>query len=650
MKSIFKILVLGVVPILMATAVVDQGLAADKGSQLIFHSNMYHKNFISVANTSDGQAVTLLTQYYNDEMHRVLWYLRVVPGGGNVLVDPFDHLIPGTIEQDDDGEDIEGSEANVSDILGELPAMSMKDEDGKFHPGVNSGRFLIVLTAVGASTVDDGDTAADEGNSGSMLANILFPAFLAADMHAVDNIDNCGAITTDATRTAAAGNTSNVGLSRHPTDKAWDCRKDDPTTTAVNEADVTSKNVGALSVGNAEPIAFNHLTGHFTEALVGTAAGGSDQTASWGGTPVIRPAVTTVNNAAMIDTDYQTLNGIDFDATTPVTMNFYPPGDPLATGATVTPIAVTGTGRLAEKDAGGQGLDIVTTGARTDFTVPSRIESEPDDSTNRGIAGVGNKGDLDDTVDADGDGTPDNDSQQIPHGALVLPALHGGGMETTQVAILLSAADDFGDPRQTKGGDYKLIPAMTGYKVTVQDNMGDVLPDPAAEDDPVFGGTDSAESPAGVSIIVNGLSVMTNANLGKCSGTMIDGAWTLAHLTSIVPTAASGAKTFAGTDAMLDPMMNATPGLIKFVRSQLTCKRNYGDGDGTTLTGIEEADGVPTKNERTYKAGTLIREQADSSRTFVTTGQAVLKFITSDSTFGASWSLKSPTAPMADFE
>ncbi len=642
MKSIFKILVLGVVLILAATAVVDEGLAADKGSQLIFHSNMYHQNFISVANANDGSAVTLLTQYYNDEMHRVLWYLRVVPGGGNVLVDPFDHLIPGTAEQDDDGEDIAGSETNVSSILSELPAMSMKDEDGKFHAGVNSGRFLIVLTAVGASTVDDGDTEdVDEGNSGSMLANILFPAFLAADMHAVDNIDNCGAITTDATRGASpATNTSNVGLSRHPTDKAWDCRKDDPTTT-INEADVTSKNVGALAVGNAEPIAFNHLTGNFTEALVGTAAGGSDQTASWGGTPVVRPAVTDVNNMAMIGTDYQTLNGIDFNADTPVNMNFYPPGDPLATGTTVTPIEVPGTGRLAEKDAGGQGLDIVIEDARESFAVPSRIESEPDDSTNRAIAGAGNLGDTDN----------DNatDDAQIPHGALVLPALYGGGTQTTQVAVLLSAADDFGDPRQTKGGDYKLIPAMTGYKVTLHDNMGDALPDPAAEDSPVFGGTDSADAPAGVSIIVNGISVMTDANLAKCTGTMMAGAWTVASLTELVPSAAMGAKTFAGLDAMLDPMMNATPGLIKFVRSALTCKMNYGDGDGTTLTGIEEADGVPTKNERTYKAGTLVVEQADSERTFITTGQAVLKFITPTSTFAASWSLKSPPAPAADF-
>ena len=36
MKVWIKLLVLGAVPILAVTAVVDQGLAADKGSQLIF--------------------------------------------------------------------------------------------------------------------------------------------------------------------------------------------------------------------------------------------------------------------------------------------------------------------------------------------------------------------------------------------------------------------------------------------------------------------------------------------------------------------------------------------------------------------------------------------------------------------------------------
>ena len=290
MKSIFKILVLGAVPILALTAVVDQGLAADKGSQLIFHSNMYHKNFISIANTNDSEAVTVLVQYYNDEMSVVLYYLRVLPADGNLLVDPFDHMIPGTASDDD----MDGT--NVSEVIGALPAMT-NDDDGA---GVNSGRFLIVLTAVGANTVDDSDTADDEGNSDSEVVNILFPDFLAKDMHGVDNIDNCGTITNDANRGTVG---SNLGLTRHADDKEFDCRK----TVAGSDIDPdeSSKNVGGLKVSNAEPIAFNHLTGHFTEALVGTSAGGTDQTASWGGAPVIRPAVTTVNNAGMIPEDYR---------------------------------------------------------------------------------------------------------------------------------------------------------------------------------------------------------------------------------------------------------------------------------------------------------------------------------------------------------
>ena len=42
MKGWFKLLVLATIPILAVTAVVNQGLAADKGSQLIFQSNMGH--------------------------------------------------------------------------------------------------------------------------------------------------------------------------------------------------------------------------------------------------------------------------------------------------------------------------------------------------------------------------------------------------------------------------------------------------------------------------------------------------------------------------------------------------------------------------------------------------------------------------------
>ena len=94
MKGWFKLLVLATIPILAATAVVDQGLAADKGSQLIFQSNMAHTSYISVVNAQPGStdAVTVLVQYYNNEMEMVIWYLRVIPHGTNVLVDPFDHM------------------------------------------------------------------------------------------------------------------------------------------------------------------------------------------------------------------------------------------------------------------------------------------------------------------------------------------------------------------------------------------------------------------------------------------------------------------------------------------------------------------------------------------------------------------------------
>ena len=96
MKGWLKLLVLGAVPILAVTMVADQALAADKGSQLIFRANSDHVNFISVANSADDVAVTVLVQYYNEAMEMVVWYLRVLPANANVLVNPFDHMIPGT--------------------------------------------------------------------------------------------------------------------------------------------------------------------------------------------------------------------------------------------------------------------------------------------------------------------------------------------------------------------------------------------------------------------------------------------------------------------------------------------------------------------------------------------------------------------------
>ena len=606
MKSIFKILVLGVVPILAATAVVDQGLAADKGSQLIFQNNMYHQNYISVSNTSSN-AVTALVQYYNDEMKPVLFYLRVITGGGTVLVDPFNHEIPGTAEEDDDGNAIMGTATNVSEELASLPAWT-NDDDG---PGRNSGHFVIAVTAVGANMAldenadkDNKDVTAAAANStatseenNARTVNVLFPAFLAADMHGTNNIDNEGTLK-DVSVTAydADGDGSalvygnNLALVKPGDDGA-------PTNVAESEKDLTSKNVGGLTVGNAVPVAFNHLTGNFTEALVGTDAGGADQTASWGGTPVVRPGVLNNNNMMMgavaAETtddvvDYLTLTGVD-------------------SALNDNNQDIVGGGRLAEKDGGGN--------------------EHLNKHTVVGYTGEGGNKIV--------DGVAFN--RALTEGALVLPSLYGGGDETKQIMLLLSAADQYGG----SGGGYKLMAAMTKYNIVLMDSMGDALPNPA--DDRVFGGATGPDLPT-LGIIVNGIRVMVDA--GDCGGTMIDGPWSLAHLTGLVSTASSGSGKFAGLDAMMDSMMNAAPGSIKFKRGTLKCKKNYGDGDVATSGADTSAsgDGVPAKDERTYTGGTLIVEEKNMDRTFITTGQALLKFITPGSTFAASWSLKSPAS------
>ena len=536
MKGWLKLLVLGLIPILAVTTVAAQ-TTNDKGSQLIFQSNMAQKNFISIANAHDERAVTLLVQYYNDEMEMVLWYLRLLPPNGNSLVDPFNHMIPGSDPATNAGDFIMGTDK------------------------ANSGHFVIAITAVAADLPADADADPVIAENTDNQANILFPTFLAEELDDVGNID--------------------VGGTTYPIDGSGVDRSAPPED--EEEDDTTSTNVGDLNVDNAMPVAFNHLTGHFTAALTSTDAGGGDQTASWGGTPVVRMAVQ--GDGTAVADDYDKLEG------------------PGATDFT------TGD-RLAEKNAGGTTVDITNSddAGRGEFTDPSDIAAEADTATNRGIDG----------------------------GALVLPALHGGGDETKQTMLILSAADSYGG-----AGEYSLMAAKTGLMVSLMDGMGGTLADPAASDGPVFGGAEDPAAPPGTKIIVDGIQVMTDA--GDCDGDMIMGPWTLDHLTSIVPSANTGTDDFAGLmDEDMDPMMNASPGWIKFMRAGLSCEMDYGDGDAATGSTIEDADGVPTTNERTYEAGTVLIEQEDSRRVFVTVGSALLKFITADSTFAASWTLKSP--------
>ena len=369
MKGWFKLLVLGAVLILGTTAVVDQGLAADKGSQLIFQSNMAHHNFISVANTS-ANAVTVLVQYYNNELEMAVWYLRVILGETTVLVDAFNHTIPGS-----------DPATNIGDAI---------MASGK----MGNGHFVIAVTPVGANLM--GKTAAGDQATGlteteleaeavantAPTVNVLFPTFLAEDLHGTDNIDNGGSLTVAIPGTAAPEGEATLNNNLMYTKF---------TATETQTTDNTSKNVGDLSVGNAQPIGFNHLTGHFTEALVGTDTGGADQTASWGGTPIVRPAVLNRINAGT-RADYTTLTGMDRAETD-------------ADG-----------GQLAEKDAGGMEVNV----------------HGEDGHTVAGFLNVGgNQGETDaeDPPVATDDQKITNgvrDVRGLNGGALVLPALHGG--------------------------------------------------------------------------------------------------------------------------------------------------------------------------------------------------------------------------------
>ena len=237
------------------------------------------------------------------------------------------------------------------------------------------------------------------------------------------------------------------------------------------------------------------------------------------------------------------------------------------------------------------------------------------------------------------------DHRVLNDGALVLPALHGAGDE---IMLLLSVSENFGDP-----GKYELVPAMTGINVVLMDTQGNAL-DMKATSDPNEGvvgggGSDPAAESASMDIIVNGMQVMVDANLAKCSGTAMEGPWKLSSLTSLIPEATAGGDKFAGLDAMITKVMNRSPGWIKFGRAELKCEVKYGDGDSASTDTFETPDGVPPVDTRTYTGGTLIVEEKTAPmRTFVVTGRAVLKYITPDQTFAASWTLKSPPSATMD--
>ena len=499
------------------------------------------RNFISVTNTADGQAVTLLVQYHNDQMEPVLWYLRVLRAGANVLVDPFHHEIPGTDQEDGSGP------VNVREILfDEIPAVSFKDETGKDRPGFNSGRFLIAVTAVGARSEEDDRAPGDPPET----ANVLFPDFLAEGLHGADNID-------------AIGDLGFQTVAQFATDRQ----------PQEYEKERTGRNVGPLTVHNVEPVAFNDLVGHHTAAEVSALTGGI----AWGVNALVRPAVTAASGDGSdhrIGVAYAMLNG-------------------------------TNEARLSPRTHGG----VESVNAATDE------DNRADDS------GDGSPVAL--------DPTPTENNRVVNGGALVWSSLYGNDPMDQRVQFL-SVADDYGEP-----GEYRLIGAKTLYRMRLFDPKGNELPDPVWTP-PVFGPIVPPHLP-GLYLLVDGIGVMPDASPMSCTGNPRVQGWSLSDLTDLVPTVRIGDGDFQGLDVGLDPNRNASPGWVVFQRTTMTCTEDYGDGDPASGLAIEIPDGVPTQDKRSFIGGTLVVEKETAHRTFVTAGQAVLRFLTPNSTFAASW-------------
>ena len=272
-------------------------LSEDDAKMSVSMATMYTEamliNFISVTNSSSDMAVTVQFDYYNDDLTPILSFLRVLPANATILVNPFDHMVPGPasaglMERANVRDALFGTgELGANKMSGMKPAAVSAMGDG----GFNSGRFLISVTAVGTmeDIVDDTEDPADG------RANIIFPGYLVSDgmLDGTNNIDGTG-----------AADTYNTDDSNRPEELAEGA--DDP----------SSKNVGDLSADNSRPVSFNFLIGHHTTALVGESAAGSDQTASWAVPALARPSVGDPDadaTDAANDEPYEVLDGMAND-------------------------------------------------------------------------------------------------------------------------------------------------------------------------------------------------------------------------------------------------------------------------------------------------------------------------------------------------
>ncbi|MGH9341408.1 MAG: hypothetical protein ACRD1R_17935 [Acidobacteriota bacterium] len=541
-------------------------------------------NFLAITNTHPTQAVTIHFRYFNDECEDLLDFLVLLTCNDTLILNPFDFEIPGT--------SLIGSPINTGrrifgpDLSSAFPAI----RGDRFA----SGRFLIFATAAGTTFGDDDQ------------ADILFSRELGNGLGGECNIDAQGGSTNFAP--GPAGNTSSTASS------------DSSTRNVGSTAGFSQNN---LHVFNATAVSFNYLVGHQTTAVpkgfIEGAQSDQDQFLAYGVNAWTRPAIRINDNTNVeptIDDNPQTdgSTGLSGDG-------WFVPDYRILMGSeanvkqsdTSTNITVINEFYLRNDVHGGNTFRAFFNFDTDTLGVGPGTNVDP-------VAGVGGGSNW---------------------GALAWTSIHGissAAENANQRVEFLSIVDDYDGSKNpgiavTIGGiqirdrSYNLTGAETQYIVQVFDNNENQL-------------TVSPETPIGISpapdvaptanlrIIVDCLQVWINGV--RDPDTRRDG-FSIENVGEITSLALDGSGDFAGLNATIDPLEDASQGWIRFVRDNnhqrsATVDDPFdADFDTVTITAGTIAPIDPTIMDNT------------NVPSFATIGQVVVRF----EGFGASWWLAS---------
>lgn len=542
-----------------------------------------YKNFISVTNTHGEMAVTVMFQYYNDDMNLVLSYLRVVLAGQTILIDPFNVDLPGT-------NGFNSTERFFDDEDGDRELIAIGTDKKK---GFNSGRFLISATAV--ATRDDGAYPAEVGDAADRGATILFPYEVVTEeeLHKKNNIDSVGT-------GFAQAKDHDFGTTIDATEVTEENEKDDTTRNTGSKMGVNNDN---LHPGNARAVYFNWLIGHQTTAVAGVT--GVDSTASWALSALSRPVVSV---------------GTERTIFTPTEADTTPTGSELYLYECLVDSTGDNATYLAEFTQGLAGAVASDPGEIVKTKVPATSPNGP--WSNRGIASA--EGAL---------------KLSALHS---VPNMKHQSFNLISIADSYGASggDASASPPTRSDAAYMALEAQTGYTVLVRDRDGDPLKDDGGSGSNI-GGLDpdaTADIPMTMHIVVSGIATYIGSN-DKCAmgeGGRRDG-YSLYNLAELYPDVMNGdGDKFDGLMVETDAdaaAYNGSQGWLKFKRRAMTCEMVFNYPDAST--GEDAADTLDIK--RSFIGSTVRIEKGDAERRFATAAQFVLRYETPETAFAAAW-------------